>query len=81
MTLGGITPLYSKNRDRVLTADIAQRLFDDIEKQAYAKRLMSRNHFSVDSTLIELSASMKSFVPEEQRKSDDDTTGAKGRNQ
>ena len=68
---------FSKNRDRVLTADIAQRLFDEIKKQAYAKRLMSRDHFSVDGTLVEASASMKSFVPKEPSKSEDDTKGPK----
>lgn len=72
---------FSKNRDRVLTADIAQRLFDEIKKQAYAKRLMSRDHFSVDGTLVEASASMKSFVPKEPSKSEGDTKGPKGRNQ
>jgi IS5 family transposase len=71
---------FSKNRDRVLTADIAQRLFDEIKKQAYAKRLMSRDHFSVDGTLVEASASMKSFVPKDRPKSEDNTKGPKNRN-
>jgi len=71
---------FSKNRDRVLTAAIAQRLFDEIKKQAYAKRLMSRDHFSVDGTLVEASASMKSFVPKDPPKSEDDTKGPKSRN-
>ena len=56
---------FSKNRDRVLSATIAERLFEEIKKQAYAKRLMSRDHFSVDGTLIDASASMKSFVPKD----------------
>lgn len=72
---------FSKNRDRVLTADIAQRLFDEVKKQAYAKRLMSRDHFSVDGTLVEASASMKSFVPKNQPKSEYDTKGPGNRNQ
>jgi len=72
---------FSKNRDRVLTADIAQRLFDEIKKQAYAKRLMSHDHFSVDGTLVEASASMKSFVPKDQPKSKDDPKGPSNRNQ
>lgn len=54
---------FSKNRDRLLCADIAQRLFDEIKTQAYARQLMSRDHFSVDGTLLDASASMKSFVP------------------
>jgi len=60
---------FTKNRDRVLCSDIAQRLFDEIKNQAYAKRLLSRDHFSVDGTLIDASASMKSFVPKEKPES------------
>ena len=71
---------FSKNRDRVLTSDIAQRLFDEIKKQAYARRLMSRDHFSVDGTLIEASASMTSFVPKDPPAEDNDEQGPKGRN-
>lgn len=71
---------FSKNRDRVLTADIAQRLFDEIKKQAYARRLMSRDHFSVDGTLIEASASMKSFVPKDKPSSKDKPDDPTGRN-
>ena len=56
---------FSKNRDRVLTEHIAQRLFDEVKRQAYAKQLMSRDHFSVDGTLMDACASMKSFVPKQ----------------
>ena len=52
---------FSKNRDRVLTEHIAQRLFDEVKRQAYAKQLMSRDHFSVDGTLMDACASMKSL--------------------
>ena len=60
---------FTKNRDRVLCSDIAQRLFEEIKNQAYAKCLLSRDHFSVDGTLIDASASMKSFVPKEKPES------------
>ena len=65
---------FSKNRDRVLTEHIAQRLFDEVKRQAYAKQLMSRDHFSVDGTLMDACASMKSFVPKqpEQESTDSD---------
>jgi len=56
---------FSKNRDRVLSERIAQRLFDEVKSQAYAHQLMSRDHFSVDGTLMDACASMKSFVPKE----------------
>lgn len=62
---------FSKNRDRLLNADIVQRLFDQVKAQAYAHKLMSRDHFSVDGTLIDASASMKSFVPKEQDNNSD----------
>lgn len=71
---------FSKNRDRVLTEHIAQRLFDEVKRQAYAKQLMSRDHFSVDGTLMDACASMKSFVPKqsEQEKDDSDSNHSDG---
>lgn len=76
---------FTKNRDRLLCSRIAQRLFDEIKKQAYARHLLSRDHFSVDGTLIDASASMKSFVvktPEGKTASDDsnDNPPSSGRN-
>jgi len=56
---------YSKNRDRLLKHDIDDYFFEAIKKQGYAKKLMSRDHFSVDGTLLEACASMKSFKPKE----------------
>ncbi|OED35901.1 transposase [Chromatiales bacterium (ex Bugula neritina AB1)] len=71
---------FSKNRDRVLTEHIAQRLFDEVKRQAYAKQLMSRDHFSVDGTLMDACASMKSFVPKQTDpdKSDSDKNDSDG---
>ena len=69
---------FSKNRDRVLTEHIAQRLFDEVKRQAYAKKLMSRDHFSVDGTLIDACASMKSFVPKESTADGGDGPGDSG---
>lgn len=67
---------FSKNRDRLMLSNIDEHLFDAIKKQAYAKQLLSRDHFSVDGTLLEASASLKSFKPRQQpnepRHSDDD---------
>jgi len=51
---------FSKNRDRLLESDIARGLFDAILAQAEARDLISDEHFTVDGTLIEAWASLKS---------------------
>ena len=53
--------VFSKNRDRLLTSDVAQRFFAVVNKQA--KKFMSDEHFTVDGTLIQAWASQKSFAP------------------
>lgn len=63
---------YSKNRDRLMLNNIDELFFSAIKKQAYAKKLMSREHFSIDGTLLEACASMKSFRPKDGSDSDDD---------
>ncbi len=62
---------FSKNRDRLMTSNVDELLFEAIKKQAYAKKLMSRDHFSVDGTLIEACASLKSFRPKDESDDDD----------
>lgn len=52
---------FSKNRDRLLEGDIAGRFLSAVLAQPRVKRLLSSEHFSVDGTLIEAWASMKSF--------------------
>ena len=64
--------VFSKNRDRLMSGSIDELFFSAIKKQAYAKQLMSRDHFSVDGTLLEACASMKSFKPKESSDDDDD---------
>jgi transposase len=56
---------FTKNRDRVLTAEVAGVFFEKIREQAEARKLLSQEHFSVDGTLIEAAASLKSFRPKE----------------
>jgi transposase len=56
---------FSKNRDRLLEGEIAARLLNAVLAQPRIKRLLSSEHFSVDGTLIEAWASMKSFRPTE----------------
>jgi transposase len=54
---------FSKNRDRLLAGDIAAKFLGAVLAQARVKKLLSTDHFSVDGTLIEAWASMKSFKP------------------
>jgi transposase len=68
---------FSKNRDRLLEGEIAAKFLAAVLAQPKVKRLLSSDHFSVDGTLIEAWASIKSF----RRKDggDDDHSGP-GRN-
>jgi transposase len=54
---------FSKNRDRLLAAEIADRFFAAVVDQAKLRRYVSSDHFSVDGTLLEAWASHKSFKP------------------
>ncbi len=51
--------VFSKNRDRLLTSEVAQRFFAEVNR--VTKRLMSDEHFTADGTLIQAWASQKSF--------------------
>lgn len=57
---------FTKNRDRLLTAEVAGVFFEKIRGQAEARKLLSKEHFSVDGTLIEAAASLKSFRPRDE---------------
>jgi len=59
---------FSRNRERVLTPEVFAAFFAAIRSQAESGRLLSKEHFSVDGTLIEAAASIKSFRPKEQVK-------------
>jgi transposase len=63
---------FTKNRDRLLSAGVAEVFQAQIRSQAEAHRLLSREHFSVDGTLIEAAASLKSFRP---RREGEETQG------
>jgi len=54
---------FSKNRDRLLEGDIAAKFLAAVLAQPRVKKLLSTDHFSVDGTLIEAWASLKSFKP------------------
>ncbi|MEJ2436296.1 MAG: IS5 family transposase, partial [Pseudolabrys sp.] len=55
--------VFSKNRDRLLEGDIAAKFLAAVLTQPKIKRLLSSEHFSVDGTLVEAWASMKSLRP------------------
>jgi transposase len=55
--------VFSKNRDRLLEAEIAAKFLTAILTQPEIKRLLSNDHFSVDGTLVQAWASLKSFKP------------------
>jgi transposase len=57
---------FTKNRDRLLTGDIAAAFFDAVLIHADTARLLSDEHFSVDGTLLEAWASHKSFRPRDE---------------
>src|SRR5215210_9204223 len=65
---------FSKNRDRLLAGDVAQAFFTEVRAAAEAAGLLSSEHFSVDGTLLEAYASLKSFQPKDgpANPSDDD---------
>jgi transposase len=67
---GFVPSTFSKNRKRLLEHEVAPRFFAEIVRQAKAEKLLSEEHFTVDGTLIESLASLKSV-----RRKDDDEDG------
>lgn len=56
---------FTKNRDRLLEADVAKEFLACVVEQARANGLTSDEHFTVDGTLLEAWASQKSFQPKQ----------------
>jgi transposase len=69
---------FTKNRDRLLEGEIAAKFLEAVLSQPQVKRLLSSEHFSVDGTLIQAWASMKSFKPKQPPNNDGGRDG--GRN-
>ena len=69
--------VFSKNRDRLLEGAIAGKFLAAVLDRPGVKKLLSTDHFSVDGTLIEAWASMKSFKPKD---GSDDPPAGGGRN-
>jgi transposase len=57
--------VFTKNRDRLLRGEVAGKFFAALLADPQVKPLLSPEHFSVDGTLIEAWASMKSFRPKD----------------
>lgn len=57
--------VFTHNRDRLIGADVAREFLAALMKLKAVKRLLSSDHFSVDGTLIDAWASMKSFRPKD----------------
>jgi transposase len=71
---------FTKNRARLLTSEIAEAFFAAIRSQAEAHRLLSREHFSVDGTLIEAAAALKSLRPIGEEEGKEPPASGGGRN-
>ena len=71
--------VFCHNRDRFLEAEVSAKFLNGVVEHKKVRRLLSRDHFSVDGTLIEAWASMKSFRPK--GGGGDDTGSGSGRNQ
>jgi transposase len=66
---------FSKNQERLIETDVAAKFLAEVVEQANKKNLLSKDHFSVDGTLIQAWASIKSFKPR-----DDDQDLPAGKN-
>jgi len=67
--------VFTKNRDRLLDGDVAREFLCEVVKQAQEKDLTSDEHFTVDGTLIEAWASLKSFQRKDQKNTPPDDPG------
>ena len=52
---------FTKNRDRLVQHEVARQFFEEVVRQAKKAALISAEHFTVDGTLIEAWASLKTF--------------------
>jgi IS5 family transposase len=68
--------VFTKNRNRLLEGDVAREFLGEVVKQAQAEGLTSDEHFTVDGTLIEAWASLKSFQPKDEKEDPPDDPGS-----
>jgi transposase len=67
--------VFTKNRNRLLEGDVAREFLSKVVLQAQEKGLTSDEHFTVDGTLIEAWASLKSFQPKDSKQDPPDDPG------
>ena len=67
--------VFTKNRNRLLEGDVAREFLCEVIAQAQSKGLTSDEHFTVDGTLIEAWASLKSFQRKDHKSSPPDDPG------
>src|SRR6201997_2714699 len=67
--------VFTKNRDRLLDGDVAREFLCEVVNQAREKNLTSDEHFTVDGTLIEAWAGLKSFQGKDQQNPPPDDPG------
>jgi transposase len=67
--------VFTKNRDRLLEADVAKEFLAQVVEQARGQGLTSDEHFTVDGTLLEAWAGAKSFQPKDKKQPPSDDPG------
>src|SRR6478752_5043712 len=67
--------VFTKNRNRLLDGDVARDFLCEVVNQAREKNLTSDEHFTVDGTLLEACASLKSFQRQDQKQDPPDDPG------
>src|ERR1041385_5845818 len=67
--------VFTKNRDRLLDGDVAREFLSEVVKQRKENHLTSDEHFTVDGTLIEAWASLKSFQRKDEKNEPPDDPG------
>jgi len=67
--------VFTKNRNRLLEGDVAREFLCEVVSQAREKNLTSDEHFTVDGTLIEAWASLKSFQRKDEKQGPPDDAG------
>ena len=67
--------VFTKNRNRLLEGDVAREFLWEVVNQAREKNLTSDEHFTVDGTLIEAWASLKSFQRKGEKNTPPDDAG------
>jgi len=70
--------VFTKNRDRLMQHEAAHAFFLQVVAHARSRRLLSEDHFTVDGTLIEAWASLKSLRPKGEKPEDRDPPDDKG---